>query len=405
MEAVILCVGNELLNGKTVNSNAAEIGRLMGKVGIPVTRQLVLPDIQEKIVAAIQGSQEAVILVTGGLGPTSDDLTAEALAAAFGQPMRYDEPSAEHIREFFKKRGKVPTESNYKQAYVPKLFQAVDNVYGTAPFLTYFHSSSKQYLFAMPGVPREMRGLMNDHVLPTLQKAYSLKPILHHELLTIGLGESALYDQVKKFPIPKTVSLAFLPDVGSVTVRLSGTDQKELLKTARPFKKVLLPYLVSDKGQSLEEAIQEVMSGKKWTLSLAESCTGGLLAHRLTSLPGSSSYFEGAVVVYQNKWKTNLLGVSTNLLKKHGSVSTETVEAMLSGLKKKMKTNACIAITGIAGPSGGTSTKPVGLVWIGASLGKKKVIKNYQFSGSRKVVQERAATESLFLLWQLLKES
>jgi nicotinamide-nucleotide amidase len=403
VEAVILCVGNELLNGKTVNFNAAEMSRLLGLIGVVVTRQLVLPDIQEKIVSAIRESKESAILITGGLGPTSDDLTADALAAAFKMKMRYDQGAADHVVEFFKKRGRVPTESNFKQALVPQAFEAVANPYGTAPFLSYFHKKTSQHLFAMPGVPREMRGLMNDFVLPTLKKSYALKPIFHYELLTLGIGESNLFDMVKQFRIPTGVSLAFLPEIGSVTVRFSGTDEALILKTAKPFRKILLPYLVSDNGDNLEITLQKKWIQKKWKLALAESCTGGLLSQRLTAHAGASDYFLGSAVVYSNAWKTKLLGVPPTLLKKYGAVSQETAVAMAECLRKNMRADSAVAITGIAGPGGGTAEKPVGTVWIAVSLKHLKKSQVFQFSGSRKAIQERAATESLNLLWTLAK--
>ncbi|MBN8218642.1 MAG: nicotinamide-nucleotide amidohydrolase family protein [Spirochaetes bacterium] len=400
--ASILTIGDEILNGRIVNSNAAEIARLAGEAGLSVARSLSLPDERRVIARAVKACREDVVFVTGGLGPTSDDLTAEALGLAYGEKMVYHEPQAVRIREFFRIRGRAPDEVNFRQAWIPGGFRVLENDWGTAPCLARKPKAGRPLLFAMPGVPREMRPLMTERVLPEIRSHFRLPPRLSLELRTVGIGESDLYAKVRSLPVPRGMSLAFLPSPGEVLVRFGGMDRSALSRASRPFAKKLSPHLVSSDGRSLEAVVLDRFSEKRWHLGTAESCTGGLIAARLTSVPGSSRVFDTGVVTYANESKTRWLGVSASLLERYGAVSGETVLAMARGLAKRRRLDGAIAVSGVAGPDGGSDEKPVGTVWIASLLGKRLRTEKYLFHGDRQDIRLRATQEGLRQLWEML---
>lgn len=402
LRAAILTVGDEVLSGKTVNTNASEIARQAEEAGLRVVRTLSLPDEKKAIAEAVRASREDIVFVTGGLGPTSDDLTAEALGLAYRRKMVYHEAQAAKIRDFFRLRGRSPDEVNFRQAWIPGTFRILENDWGTAPCLYHDGRGGQPALFAMPGVPREMRSLMSERVIPEVRRRFKLAPRLVKELRTAGIGESDLFAKVKDLRLPNGVSLAFLPAPGEVLVRLGGLDRAVLAKASRPFARRLKPHLVSEDGRSLEAVILDRFVREKWRLGTAESCTGGLIAARLTSVPGSSRVFDSGVVTYTNDSKIRWLEVPLSVLERYGAVSGETVIAMARGLARRRHCQGTIAVSGIAGPDGGSDAKPVGTVWIATLLGKQVRAEKFRFHGDRQDIRARATQEGLRQLWEML---
>lgn len=397
--AAILSIGNELLFGETVNTNASFMARLLTAAGFRVTRILALPDIKEVIGECAIKSPEDVLLFSGGLGPTVDDLTAEAFAEVFGVPMLRSEAVAARIAEMFRVRNLRMPETTLRQALYPEGFEPLTNPVGTAPAL---FKKGRPVIFAMPGVPREMRAIMETHVIPILKKTFSLSPIRHYEIQTVGIGESAIEEIVKGLPLPKDVTFAYLPEAGKVLLRFSGTDEAVLKAAGKPFRNRLKDHVVSDQKENLQAVIQKTFIKKKWKLGTAESLTGGLISASLTSLAGSSAYLDCGLTTYSNESKTSVLGVKTATLKKHGAVSEAVVREMALGLVKKRRLTSAIAVSGIAGPGGGSKEKPVGTVWIATVFKKEAVCKLHHFRGDRDHIRERTVTESLIQLWKML---
>ncbi|MBL8991738.1 MAG: nicotinamide-nucleotide amidohydrolase family protein, partial [Spirochaetia bacterium] len=379
--------------------NASFMARLLTAAGFRVTRILALPDIKEVIGECAIKSPEDVLLFSGGLGPTPDDLTAEAFAEAFGVNMMRSEKEAARITEFFRVRNRPMPELTLRQALHPEGFEALPNPVGTAPAL---YKNGRPVLFAMPGVPREMRAIMETHVIPILKKTFPLSPIHHYEIQTVGIGESSIYEIIKDLPVPKDVTFAYLPEAGKVLLRWSGTDERQLKSVGKPFKARLKAHVLSDQKENLQEVIQNRFIKKKWKLGTAESLTGGLISASLTEIPGSSAYLDCGLTTYSNESKVSLLGVKPATLKKHGAVSEAVVREMAFGLIKKRKLTSAIAVSGIAGPDGGSKEKPVGTVWIATAFKKEIVCRLHHFRGDRGLVRERTLTESLLQLWKML---
>lgn len=397
--AAILSIGNELVFGETVNTNASFMARLLTASGFRVTRILALPDIKEVIGECAIKSPEDVLLFSGGLGPTPDDMTAEAFSEAFGVKMIHSEEMAARITEMFRVRNLKMPELVLRQALYPEGFEPLTNPAGTAPAL---YKKGRPVIFAMPGVPREMRAIMETHVIPILKKTFSLAPICHYEIQTIGIGESAIQEIVKDLPVPKDVTFAYLPEAGKVLLRWSGTDEAQLKAVGKPFKARLKAYVLSDQKEDLQEVIQRRFIKQKWKLGTAESITGGLISASLTEIPGSSGYLDCGLTTYSNESKISILGVKPATLRKHGAVSEAVVREMALGLIKKRKLTAAIAVSGIAGPDGGSKEKPVGTVWIATAFRKEIVSHCYTFRGDRDHIRERTLTESLHQLWKTL---
>ncbi len=398
--AAILSIGNELLFGETINTNASFMARLLTREGFRVARILAIPDIKEVIGECVIKAGEDVVLLSGGLGPTSDDLTAESLAGAFGVKMLYSEKEAARIKNFFQERNRPMPESVLRQALYPEGFRALPNPAGTAPYL---FKPGKPVIFAMPGVPREMRAIMEQEVIPSLKKMFQTKPLFHHEIQTAGIGESSISEMIKDIPVPTGIQLAYLPEIGKVLVRLTGTDSTQLNNLGKQFKSRLKSCLVSDKKEKLEEVIQKYLTRKKLRLATAESLTGGLIGAALTAIPGSSEYFDSALVTYSNASKTSVLGVTTATLRKHGAVSEAVVREMAHGLQKKRNVHAAIAVSGIAGPGGSSQAKPVGTVWIATALKKEIVCRLHHFRGERDLIRERTVQEALVQMWNMIR--
>ena len=390
--ASIITIGDELLIGQVVDTNSAWMAQELNKIGIPVKHRIAVGDVWDDIWYALdeESKHASIILITGGLGPTSDDITKPLLCKYFGGKLITDEATLAFVRNLFENVFKRPLlDVNLKQAEVPDVCTVLKNERGTAPGMM-FEKDGKVFI-SMPGVPHEMKWIMTNEVLPLLPTKFKTAIIEHRTLLTAGIGESFLADLVKEeeAALPPFIKLAYLPNYGMVRLRLTATgDDKTVLIEAlnyhfQKFKECVKEFLVIDKDLPLEAVIGELLTEKGATLATAESCTGGYIAHLITSMPGSSAYFKGSIVSYDNSIKTSLLNVPDTILETVGAVSEETVRIMAESVLKIMSTDYSIAVSGIMGPDGGTSAKPVGKVWIAVAKSGKTIAKSFYFRYDR----------------------
>ena len=380
VNASIITIGDELLIGQVIDTNSAYIAQELNKAGITVKRRVAVGDVPNDIQKALDedSKHSEVILITGGLGPTSDDITKPLLCKYFNGRMIVNNDALKNVIYLFEKVFKKPvTEVNLKQAEVPDVCTVIQNKRGSAPGM-WFEKDGKVFV-SMPGVPNEMKGMMEE-VIEKLKNKFELPVIIHKTLLTAGIGESMLAEVIKDFEaaLPSHIKLAYLPNYGMVRLRLttSGYDktatEKEITSEFETLKMLAKEYLVTDEDEPLEKVVGKIISAKNKTMGTAESCTGGYIAHLITSHPGSSKYFKGSVVSYDNDVKENVLHVSNQTLQTVGAVSEETVKQMLKGALNTLRSDYAIAVSGIMGPDGGTSEKPVGTVWIAVGSTKKQ---------------------------------
>ena len=411
MNAWILSIGNELLVGDTVNTNASWLGTRLLEKNIRVERTLVIPDSENDMNDCLDQafSSPRVILITGGLGPTHDDITKKVLCSYFDVGMKRDEESLERNRGFFEARGIRFSPSNYGQSDVPENATVLQNKMGTAQGMWFEHKGC--ILVAMPGVPREMKYLMETYVLPKLETNGNTYV---HYIKTMGIGESTLSDEVLEgldsYLVPN-IELAFLPQVFGVNLRIIArgdtlTASKMLAATLITFiRNRASDYIYSEnQHEDLAEAVGKLLIEKGKTLSVAESCTSGMIGARLGDIPGSSAYFEGGIISYSNSVKINQLGVSAETLDAFGAVSSETASEMAKGVRRLLKTDYSLSVTGIAGPSGGTLEKPVGLVWFGLSCEEKTYTWSANFARDRNQNRERSVLMALDALRRELSD-
>ena len=372
VKAELLTIGDEILYGQIVNTNSQWMGAELSKVGIRVVRNTTVGDLENEILKSFAEAEQRadIILITGGLGPTSDDLTKPCLAKFFDCGMSINEEALAEVTEFFVSRGRALTEVNRLQASLPVCCEKVTNRMGTAPGM-WFHRNGKVFV-SMPGVPHEMKTMMREIIIPKLLSTFQT-PLIHHTLIrTVGIGESFLAEKISDWErsLPPHIRLAYLPGYGEVKLRLTafGTDREVLQKETQQLVEAIKPlageYIFAIGDEPLEAILGQSLREKKLTVSVAESCTGGYLAHLITSVPGSSDYFTGGIVAYSNEVKVNDLGVKKETLQVHGAVSEATVKEMASLVRKKFGTDIGVATSGVAGPGGGTADKPVGTVWI-----------------------------------------
>jgi nicotinamide-nucleotide amidase len=371
--ASIVTIGDELLIGQVIDTNSPWISQQLNNAGILVIRRVAVGDSYDEIWKALDRESEDVdiILMTGGLGPTSDDITKPVLCDYFEGKMIVNEDALQNVKYLFEKVFKRPvSEVNLLQAQVPDVCEVIQNTRGSAPGMV-FHKGKTTYI-SMPGVPYEMKGMVEASVIPMLKEKFRLPVIIHRTILTAGIGESALAEVISGFEnsLPADIKLAYLPNYGMVRLRLttSGFDKKVTQeKIDSWFNKLSLltrEYMVTDVDDSMPVVVGKMLKAKSKTLSTAESCTGGYIAHLITLVPGSSEYYTGSIISYSYDIKENLLGVNENTLAKYGAVSEQTVTEMLKGLLEKLHTDYGIAVSGIMGPGGGTPDKPIGTVWI-----------------------------------------
>ncbi|RUA27592.1 MAG: competence/damage-inducible protein A [Bacteroidetes bacterium] len=378
----IVSIGDELLIGQVINSNASWMGQ---------NRMLAIADTREAILNTLEdcANKARVVLITGGLGPTKDDLTKDVACEFFGSKLVLNTEVRNHVANFFEKRGFDLTKLNYWQAMVPDNCQVIPNAVGTAPGM-YFEKDNVHYLF-MPGVPMEMKYIMQSWAIPFFKEVCNPKAYVEKTVLTHGMGESFLADKIADWEnnLPDYFSLAYLPSPGRVRLRISARGenqevlQKELELQIEKLKQNLGNLFYGYNDDTLEEVVGKLLLKHNATLSTAESCTGGLIAHKITTIPGSSKYFKGSVVAYANEIKERVLNVKAADLEEYGAVSEQVVLQMADNVQNIYKTDYALAVSGIAGPDGGSEEKPVGTVWIALAGSDKVVARKFLFGGER----------------------
>ena len=400
MNIEIITIGDELLIGQVVDTNSAWISRNMSGAGFDVVYITSIKDSKEAIYTAIEDGfgRADILLVTGGNGPTKDDITKTTLCEYFNDQLVFNNEVLENIETLFKERNVALNELTRNQAFVPQNSTVIQNRVGTAPVL-WFEKNGK-ILVSMPGVPFEMRWAMKEEVIPRLSKRFQTKTFLKHVFYTQGISESGLAMYLNDFEeqLPNGFGLAYLPGGGIIRLRLSvkgDEHNEEMEKQATKLKQLLGEYLLAESEDLLQQLLGNTLKDKALTLSLAESCSGGYIAHLLTSIAGSSDYFKGGVVSYADSAKVNLLHVQQNTLDMFGAVSQQVVEEMALGAIDAFSTDCAIAVSGIAGPNGGTEDKPVGTVWICTICKDTVVSKQYLFGKSRENNIRRSATMAI----------
>lgn len=390
MKADIISIGDELLIGQTVNTNASWIGKELAMRGVRIMQITAIPDDEQKIAEAVDDAfgRSEIIIVTGGLGPTKDDITKHTLCKYFDTTLFLHEPTLKKIEDYFAMRNRPMLEVNRKQAELPEKCEILDNNYGTAAGI-WFNKEGK-ILVSLPGVPYEMKGIMTEQVFPRLMERFELKSLFHVTLMTQGLGESFLADQISDWEDKVRdagLGLAYLPSPGMVKLRLTSYEGKEREEEIRSLftelEQRLPQYVFGYDEMSLSEIVGKLLKENGLTLGTVESCTGGLLAGNIVSVPGASDYFIGSLLTYSNQLKMQLAGVSEASLMEFGAVSQEVVEEMALGGQEKLGLDLCISTSGVAGPTGGTEEKPVGTVWIAIALKNKVVSKRFYFGNDR----------------------
>lgn len=408
--ATIVTIGDELLIGQVIDTNSAFIARALNKAGIEVMRRIAIADDEAAIMDILEKEigHSKIIIMTGGLGPTSDDITKPTLCKYFGDKMIVNEPTLKRIKFLYKNIYKKNlTAVNTAQAQVPSSCEVIVNKRGSAPCMIFEKRNS--YIVSMAGVPYEMEGIIHD-LVPWLQQRLQTPRVLHHTLVTTGIGESDLAARLSEFEkkLPKEIHLAYLPGLGMLRLRLSSTafskeQESAVKKQFLHLKKEVAPFLLAADDLLPEIKLGRTMKLKGLTLSTAESCTGGKIASLITSVSGASAYYPGSVVCYSNAVKEKELSVKKGTLKKYGAVSEEVVVEMLAGILNKMKTDCGIAVSGIMGPGGGSATKPIGTVWICVGNKKNFVTKRLHLRYDRSRNIEATAKMALYLLLQFLE--
>ena len=389
--AELLTIGDELLYGQILDTNAQWMSAALSNAGIKVIHKTTVGDEEGPIFRAFAEAEKRadILLITGGLGPTSDDLTKPCLAKYFGCGLKIHEEALAEVTEFFRSRGRELTEVNRQQAALPECCEKVTNKIGTAPGM-WFERNGKVFV-SMPGVPHEMKLMMSDIIVPKLKQTFET-PSIHHKIIrTIGLGESFLAEKISDWEtsLPPHIKLAYLPGLGEVKLRLTGISdsldslQNETEALTIKLRELVGEYIYGYGEEPLEAAVGKMLLEKKLTLSVAESCTGGYLSHLITSIPGSSMYFQGSMIPYAYEIKIAQLGVNPETLNKFGAVSEETIREMAALVRLKFNTDIGIATSGIAGPGGATPEKPVGTVWIACADKDRVVTKKLQLSKDR----------------------
>lgn len=406
IKAELLTIGDEILYGQIVDTNSQWMSVELDKAGIKVIRKTTVGDQETEILTAFAEAEKRadIVLITGGLGPTSDDLTKPLLAKYFDCELVMHQEALAEITAFFKSRGREMTELNRQQAALPSCCTKITNPIGTAPGM-WFERHNKVFM-SMPGVPHEMKKMMTERVIPKLKEKFKTPVIYHKVIRTIGIGESFLADKIAVWEksLPPHIKLAYLPSLGEVKLRLTGfgSSTGDLQKEIDALSDALLPlageYVYGYGDEPIEVAIGKMLRERKVTLSIAESCTGGYLSHLITSVPGCSDYFLGTMIPYAYEVKMRQLGVKPEVLEKHGAVSEPTIVEMANIVRAKFNTDIGVATSGIAGPGGATAEKPVGLVWIAYSDKHQTVTKKLQLSQDRAINIRMASIAVLNLI-------
>ena len=413
MQAELITIGDEILIGQTIDTNSAWMGKELNALGIQVSQITSIKDERNAIRSAILAAEKSaakIILITGGLGPTKDDITKHVLCEYFETELVRNEEVLAKIQAFFKSRGREMLESNNMQADLPKDCTVLLNDMGTASGM-WFEKGDTIFV-SMPGVPYEMKHLMSDRVLPKILERFELPAIFHKTIMTEGIGESFLVELIKDWEnslVAEEIAIAYLPSPGIVRVRLTAQGQnkatleEKVLRKANELHQLVPQYIFGEDDISLEEALAAALKAKGKTIATAESCTGGYIAHLLTSISGSSAYYLGGFVSYDNQVKIETLKVSKESIEDDGAVSKTVVEQMANGARNLLKTDFAIATSGIAGPDGGTEEKPVGTVWIAIASEKGVQAKKFLFEQNRERNIRRSAMAALSMVLKAVK--
>ncbi|WP_276134365.1 CinA family nicotinamide mononucleotide deamidase-related protein [Polluticoccus soli] len=412
VQVSIITIGDELLIGQTVDTNSVWMAQRLNDLGIEVKRRVSVGDIAADIRTALDAeiAVSDVVLITGGLGPTVDDITKPLLCQYFGGNMIVNEEVLQHVKKIFEVRKKPFLERNLKQAEVPDSCTVLFNKLGTAPGMLF--ERSEKAIIAMPGVPFEMMGIMEDEVIPYLQQNFISDALLHRSILTAGEGESFIAEKIIDIEtaLPSHVKLAYLPSAGVVRLRLTGrgADKQRLVKELEMYQDQIAnrveEIVVSLHDLPLEHILGRTLLENRKTIGLAESCTGGYIAHHITQVMGSANYFQGSIVCYQNEIKEKLLGVKKETLEEHGAVSEHTAIEMAVGARKKLKADYGLGVTGLLSAGGEDDRVPVGTVWIAVADEQRTVAKQFRFHYDRPRNKDMATQVGMLMAWKFLQK-
>jgi nicotinamide-nucleotide amidase len=410
--AIIITIGDELLIGQTIDTNSAWIAQKLNEQGIDVVRRVAVGDTKEAIVTALDEEwlKASLLILTGGLGPTSDDITKPLLCEYFGGKLKVDEAVLAHLKEIFSRRSRPMLERNLKQAEVPDNCTVLFNKMGTAPGM-WFEKNGK-IVISLPGVPYEMKHIMEEVALPRLKALFTSDAIVHKTVFTAGEGESYIAEKIIDIEnsLPPYIKLAYLPDSGFVRLRLTGKGgdlallEKETSAKQQKLIERLGGIVIATEDLPLEQILGDNAKQLGKTFGFAESCTGGYIGHFVTQVPGASAYFMGSIVSYDNQVKENVLGVSKATIEEKGAVSEETVTEMAKGALKVLNVDYSLAVSGVLGPDGGTDRVKVGTVWMAVANKDRVVTKVHQFFYGRERNKEMAAKMGMLLLWKFIND-
>lgn len=412
MKATVITIGDEILIGQIVDTNTMSIARQLNNIGIRIAEKLSIGDDKQTIVETLERAvrNSNVVIITGGLGPTKDDITKHTLAQYFGSKLVYNEVEGEHVRGLLARRGIPFTELNRGQAMLPECCTVLHNAHGTAPGM-WFDTPEGGVVISLPGVPFEMEHLMQDVVIPMLKERFELQSIVHRTLITRGIPESILAERISEWEdaLPEYLHLAYLPSPNIVRLRLSaygvdgGVAEGEISRQFELLRSIIGDNIVGFEGATIEQLVHEIMTAKALKLAVAESCTGGTIASKFTAMPGASSYFMAGVVSYSNEAKRDILGVSMDDIITYGAVSEQVACQMAEGVRRVAGADYAIATTGIAGPGGGSEAKPVGTVWIAVATPSKTFALMRNSGTDRGQIISRASAYAIEMLYQELK--
>ncbi|MBR5133843.1 MAG: competence/damage-inducible protein A [Alistipes sp.] len=412
MKATIITIGDEILIGQIVDTNTVSIARHLNNLGIQIAEKCSIGDNSEAIVETIDRvvRTSEVVIITGGLGPTKDDITKHTLAKYFGSELEYNATEGEHVRQLLERRGIPFTELNRCQAMVPKCCTVLHNAHGTAPGM-WFDTADGGVIVSLPGVPFEMEHLMQDEVLPRLRSRFTLQQIVHRTLITRGIAESLLAERIAEWEdaLPEYLHLAYLPAPNIVRLRLSayGVDgemaEREIARHFEALRAIIGDNIVGLEGSSVEQLIHEILTAKGLKLAVAESCTGGTIASKFTAMAGASQYFMAGVVSYSNEAKCDIINVNMTDIETYGAVSEQVARQMAEGVRSVAGADYAIATTGIAGPGGGSEAKPVGTVWMAVATPEKTIAVMRNCGTDRSQIISRASAYAIEMLYEELK--
>ncbi len=410
MNAEIITIGDELLIGQVIDTNSAWLGQMLSQIGIKLHYKSSVQDNKEAILTALHDAElrSSIIIITGGLGPTKDDITKTTLCQYFDTTLIQNEDVLAWVQSIFKHKKMPMLEVNNLQAMVPLNCQVLWNKNGTAPGM-WFDVNNKIYI-SMPGVPYEMKTIFEEEAIPKIKQKFTLPFIFHRTLQTVGIGESFLAKKIEHIEniLPPHIKLAYLPSIGAVRLRFSayGNNNNILIQEVDTIVSQVYAtigtYIFGEADDSLPQVVGALLKQKNSTISTAESCTGGYIAHQITAIAGSSLYFIGSIICYANDVKKNELGVSDDILKNDGAVSEACVTQMANEIRKKMNTTYSIATSGIAGPGGGTAQKPIGTVWIAIASPTKTIAQAYSFGDNRERTIQRTALMAMDMMRKIL---